>query len=401
MQTADFNGDGHPDVAALNTDGPASVLAVLLGNGDGTLGSAIHVSASGPTNFATGDLNGDGLDDLVVAVGEVGAKAEVLLSDGTGGFTKAGSFKVQDGIYALAVADIDGDGAPDVVAASTQSMYSALGNGDGTLQTATSRTVAGLDSTTVLAVGDFDGNGRADLAVAGPGQIQAAHPDLPRREETATSTTSSRSITGRGEPTLATGDVDGDGQRRPRPRDADERGGLLGARVPASSPLRRSSTRGQVQGAAVGDLDGDGLPDVAVTNLNEATVTFLINAGSRTFASPVTTSTGKSPEGLAVAGLRRRRPGGPGRRELQRRRGRVAERGVPVAGLGRRLSRTIFENRQGRFPDRPSAVDIPYEVQKDPPALLPLAPCARERRGLAHLRASEDHPRAAWTTSSP
>ena len=69
----DFNGDGVPDLAVANIGdcfescGNISTVSVLLGIGDGTFQAAIdfHVGG-GPVSMATADFNGDGLPDLAV-----------------------------------------------------------------------------------------------------------------------------------------------------------------------------------------------------------------------------------------------------------------------------------------------------------------------------------------------
>jgi hypothetical protein len=63
LGTADFNGDGIPDLAF--SDEADYALTILLGKGDGTFTAA----ASPPTNYAAaslavGDFNGDGILDL-------------------------------------------------------------------------------------------------------------------------------------------------------------------------------------------------------------------------------------------------------------------------------------------------------------------------------------------------
>ena len=70
----DFNGDGLQDVAVANFgyrgEGPCvdSSVSVLLGIGDGSFQAPVNFDAGGgPRSVATADFNGDGLPDLAVA----------------------------------------------------------------------------------------------------------------------------------------------------------------------------------------------------------------------------------------------------------------------------------------------------------------------------------------------
>src|SRR5436190_19424952 len=66
LVTADFNGDGKPDIAVSDQDG----VSVLLGKGGGTFQSAVNYRSGGradyPDSLAVGDFNGDAKPDLVV-----------------------------------------------------------------------------------------------------------------------------------------------------------------------------------------------------------------------------------------------------------------------------------------------------------------------------------------------
>jgi len=65
LATADFNGDGNPDLASVNNIGSVSVL---LNNGNGTFAAKVDYPAgTNPLAIATGDFNGDGKPDLAVA----------------------------------------------------------------------------------------------------------------------------------------------------------------------------------------------------------------------------------------------------------------------------------------------------------------------------------------------
>ncbi len=66
MVTADFNNDGHLDLATANAGD--STVSVLLGDGEGGFGAASHFAAGvGPRSLAVGDFNNDGNLDLATA----------------------------------------------------------------------------------------------------------------------------------------------------------------------------------------------------------------------------------------------------------------------------------------------------------------------------------------------
>src|ERR1019366_1524815 len=75
-------------------------------------GSPFKVTASG--QIFTADFNGDGKPDLAVLDYSTGAVA-VLLGNGSGGFMNAAGLPAQRGdLYAMTIGDFNNDGKPDV-----------------------------------------------------------------------------------------------------------------------------------------------------------------------------------------------------------------------------------------------------------------------------------------------
>ncbi len=185
VAVADVNGDGKPDVVVANQCANSNCtngsIGVLLGNGDGTFQTAVSYGSDGiyADSVAVADVNGDGKPDLLVAnectsSNCTNGSVSVLLGNGDGTFQTAVSYG-SGGEYAwsVAVADVNGDGKPDLLVSNecasgncaNGSVSVLLGNGDGTFQTAVSYGSGGEDALSV-AVADVNGDGKPDLLVS-------------------------------------------------------------------------------------------------------------------------------------------------------------------------------------------------------------------------------------------
>src|SRR5713101_7442160 len=134
---ADINGDGRADMLVADEcvdlndcNKTGGLVAVLLGNGDGTFQPAVPYRSGGesPTGLAVADINGDGKQNVLVAneicfprgpdcaadEGSVG----VLLGNGDGTFQWVVTYgSGGDEATSVAVADVNGDHKLDVVVA--------------------------------------------------------------------------------------------------------------------------------------------------------------------------------------------------------------------------------------------------------------------------------------------
>src|SRR3954447_4236906 len=104
----DLNGDGHVDLVAGTS---SKVVTVVLGHGDGTFEPHIGSSVSAPVSeLAAADFDGDGHPDLA---GTTAKTILILHGSGDGRFTQA-ALLANANAGAPVAADFNGDRHPDV-----------------------------------------------------------------------------------------------------------------------------------------------------------------------------------------------------------------------------------------------------------------------------------------------
>ena len=271
----------------------------------------VHHDVGGrPADIAVADVNDDGRLDIVVSAGD---GISVLLATGPGRFAPATRVVLEHRPGAIAVADFDGDGAPDIVTASLDGTVTVVqGDGAGVF-VATGTFPTGATPTDVV-VGDLTGDGVADVATAdqggdgvsilkgdGAGGLLAPL-DLPVGSDCSS---------------LLGEDLNQDGTMdlaytRYSWEEYAGFGIVLADGAGGFTPMGTYETGGEdalPSGLALGDVNGDATPDIAVLQSNEGdgrTFTFLgdglglfIGASWTLFSGDVSVS------GLAVADLNR------------------------------------------------------------------------------------------------
>jgi uncharacterized protein (TIGR03437 family) len=308
----DFNGDGNLDLAvplAPDSSGQGHV-AILLGRGDGTFGAPSNIAA-GPYPFylATGDFNADGKTDLAItnAPSDIGTAStvSVLLGKGNGSFATPVSYDVGNFPGTLVAADFNGDGKVDLAAldnatglAYVNKVWVLLGKGDGTFQPAVSTATGTLSG--YLSYTDLNHDGKLDILIAdqigsdmavlmgnGDGTFQRPTLYLAAAQPTAVAIVPL-----------------GDGNTALLLSDANDNIVLGFAESNGTVDIPPLQTIGQSTAAIVtGDVNGDGQPDLVISDPVAGSVYVLPASGKGAFGSPTTYSAGNTPGALALADL--------------------------------------------------------------------------------------------------
>ena len=169
----DLNHDGKIDLAVVNREygGTLGSVSILLGNGDGTFTAApkspITVGNS-PEDIAIGDFNRDGAPDLAV-VNSDEDKVLVLLGSEDGQFTQTPTDPPGIHSYptAMALGDFTGSGRPDMAIAATGTTATILLTGSAEA-TATVNGIAPIGAANHDVIASFPGDSNYKSSVSAP-----------------------------------------------------------------------------------------------------------------------------------------------------------------------------------------------------------------------------------------
>ena len=324
MTIGDVDGDGVPDLLCgrtftdsfyvmrnISTAGSIGFSALV----PFVTGSDASVGMFGINCIALADMDGDGKADVVM--GNQDGSISVVLNTSTPGSITTSSFGVpfntlvtaSYGIYGMAVGDLDGDGKRDIVFTGVDSTISVFQNTStmGSISLASQVTYgSGLAANTQCVVfSDIDGDGKPDLAVT-----NGINNTLSIFRNTATAGTIDASSFGvpvifpsafqAG--SIVAGDFDGDGKPDLAVSASTEYWGPGDYNLDQAIYLYHNNAipgtinqasffaiayplgHNNVFGIAVGDIDGDGKPDIVTANNDDSTISVLRN----TPLSPVT-----------------------------------------------------------------------------------------------------------------
>ena len=316
------SGSGGPDV---------SFQMLVFGGGGGTFAPPTFATktsfgaGTSPNDVIAADLTGDGKLDLIVS-DAAGSSVSVLRNTTAPGattptFAAKQTFATGNLEDSVAVADINGDGKPDLIIANLDDntvsvLLNTTAPGATTLSFAPQQVFASGQAPTSVAVADINGDGKPDLIVERGGNDESM--------SVLINTTTTGSMTasfapqqafpvGEGGGTVAIADFNGDG--KPDVVVANEFDNNLsvmmnttatGASTPTFADQVLVATGNLPVTVVTADVNGDGLPDLIVTNQNDNTVWVMLNttvpgAATPTFSDPQIFATGTQPFSVAAA----------------------------------------------------------------------------------------------------
>lgn len=234
VQVADLNGDGRQDIVVL--DQASANIVVFYQNPSGAMGPGAYIPAphAGGNDLKIADMNGDGRLDVVISstLAASGQQITLVVQRADGTFDPPTFLPYAFGPFApwgIGLVDIDGNGARDIVATQAWNVPEArlivLFNQG--LLFATTELVPSYEGPAPVQIGDINLDGISDVVVVHNGFFHAGV--YTRR---------------------ATGGLDAE----------------VLFTIPDSYPGR--------QGVAIGDLNGDRRPDLAIVGPTGLTILY-------------------------------------------------------------------------------------------------------------------------------
>jgi hypothetical protein len=327
VSIGDFTGDGKIDMAVanvgstyisvfLNTTTPGSTTPTFSTKTDFTTGIM-------PTSVSIEDFNGDGKCDMAVANAGSNTVSVLFNTTSPGSATPTFSAKTDFGTGAypcsISSGDFNGDGKSDMAIVNCDSSSVSVLLNTTTMGVATPSFSAKTDFTTgsmpiFVSMGDFNGDGKSDMAVANytSNTVSVFLNTTAPGATTPTFSAKTDFTTGTYPNSVSIGDFNGDGKNDMAVANHYSKTVSVflnttppGAATPSFSAKTDFTTGGMTFSVSIGDFNGDGKNDMAVTNSGSDTVSVFLNttapgAATPSFSARTDFTTGSYPFSVSI-----------------------------------------------------------------------------------------------------
>jgi 6-phosphogluconolactonase (cycloisomerase 2 family) len=310
ISLGDLNGDFRLDLVVANTNSnTVSVFSNTTSSGIVSFAAKQDITTgSSPSSVSTGDFNGDGKLDLAVSNSGSNSVSVFRNTGSSGSISFAAKVDYTTGInpQSVSTGDLDGDGKTDIAIANygsdSVSVFRNTSSG-GTISFAVKVDFRTGTNPNSIAIGDLDVDGKLDLAIV---NVMSSSVSVFRNTSSSGTISFANKVdfTTSGPISVSIGNLDGDG--KPELAFANYGFGSVSVFRNTSSSgtisfaTKVDFTTGESRGISIGDLDGDGKLDLAVANKSSNSVSVIINLDGICFPTITSFSPTAGPIGTTV-----------------------------------------------------------------------------------------------------